>query len=211
MSIFAAAFRLRRQEVADMAAERWWAMVVGLAGIAWASPSSAGEVRVTVHVENHARVPATDWEVIQREIEGVYRPAGITLTWAGPLFVPSSEVPRDDIRRVAVVLVNIQEPFDGSALDTADVLGRAVPSISRAWIFANRVIEITKVGSIDAKQLLARVVAHEIGHLLLNSTTHAPHGIMRAGLALSQAGFYGFSDEQASLMRDGIRRHQAIQ
>ena len=31
--------------------------------------------------------------------------------------------------------------------------------------------------------------------------------MMRAGLELSGVGFYRFTDEQASLMRDGIRRH----
>jgi hypothetical protein len=193
-----------------MAAHRWSATVVGLAGMLVWAPTASGsgdEVRVTVHVENHARVAAAEWGVVQREIEDIYRRTGITLTWAGPLLVPFSEVPKDGVRRVAVVLVNIQEPFDGSALDTADVLGRAVPGISRAWVFANRVSEMTKVGAIDPTLLLARVVAHEIGHLLLESRAHAPHGIMRAGLELSGVGFYRFTDEQARLMRDGIRRH----
>jgi predicted Zn-dependent protease len=66
-------------------------------------------------------------------------------------------------------------------MDIADVLGRAVPGISRAWVFANRVSEMTKLGAIDANRLLARVVAHEIGHLLLESKAHAPHGICVPG------------------------------
>jgi len=170
-------------------------------------PVSADGMRITVHLENYARVPAADWVVVRRDIEDIYRAAGITLTWAGPLLKPVAEVPRDGVRRVAVVLVNIQQPFDGSEHDTADVLGRAVPGISRAWVFANRVSEMTKVGAIDPNRMLARVVAHEIGHLLLESKAHAAHGIMRAGLELSEGGFYRFTEEQASLMRDGIRRH----
>ena len=66
---------------------------------------------------------------------------------------------------------------------------------------------MTKVGAIDPNRLLARVVAHEIGHLWLESKAHAAHGIMRAGLELSEGGFYRFTKEQAGLMRDGIRRH----
>ena len=166
----------------------------------------ADDVSLTVHVENYVSLPASDWAIVQREVEEIYRVAGIALTWAGPLRVPMAEAPKDGVRRVALVLVHIRQPFAGSEQDTADVLGRAVPDISRAWIFVNRVTEVTKFGSITETRLLARVVAHEIGHLLLNSKIHAPHGIMRAGLALSQVGFYGFSDEQASLMRDSIRR-----
>jgi len=178
-----------------------------LAGTLGVPAVEAHEVSVTVHVENYASVPAGDWAVVQREIEETYRAAGIALTWSGPLRVPMNEVSRDGIRRVALVLVHIREPFAGSEQDTADVLGRAVPAISRAWIFVNRVAEMTKFGSIDATRLLARVVAHEIGHLLLESSAHAPHGIMRAGLELSEVGFYRFTEEQAALMRDGIRRH----
>ena len=59
-------------------------------------------------------------------------------------------------------MVNIQKTFEGSALDTADVLGRAVPGISRAWVFANRVSEMTIVGVIDPTLLLARVVATKL-------------------------------------------------
>ena len=86
-------------------------------------------------------------------------------------------------------------------------LGRAVPDISRAWVFTNRVIAITKMRSIDPNLLLARVVAHEIGHLLLESRAHAAHGIMRAGLDVNGVGFYRFTENQAAEMRDAVRRH----
>lgn len=170
-------------------------------------PVSADGLQVTVHVENYARVPPGDWEIVQRQIDDIYRAAGITLVWAGPLRIPMSQIPRDGVRRLALVIVNILEPFGGSERDTADVLGRAAPDVSRAWVFANRVGEISKEGSVDANLLFARVAAHEIGHLLLRSKAHAPHGIMRAGLALTQVGSYRFTDAEAALMRDGIRRH----
>ena len=178
-----------------------------LAGALGVPAIGADEVGVTVHVENYASVPAGEWAMAQREVEEIYRAAGIALQWAGPLRVPMDEVPRDGIRRVALVLAHIREPFAGSEQDTAEVLGRAVPAISRAWIFVNRVAEMTKFGSIDARRLLARVVAHELGHVLLESRAHAPYGIMRAGLELSEVGFNRFTGEHAALMRDGIRRH----
>src|SRR5262249_2971069 len=34
-------------------------------------------------------------------------------------------------------------------------------------------------------QALARVIAHEVGHYLLRSSTHAPTGLMRGGLTVS--------------------------
>jgi hypothetical protein len=193
-------------------AKNWRLGTAGVlaAMLAGVLPLGASDLRVTVHLENYARVPASEWARVRREIEGIYRAAGITLGWAGPLLKPAAEVPPDGVRRVAMVLVNIQEPFAGSERDTADVLGRAVPDLSRAWVFANRVTEMTKVGAVAPTLLLARVVAHEIGHLLLESRAHAPHGIMRAGLELGEVGFYRFTDEQASLMRDRIGRHANV-
>jgi hypothetical protein len=190
-----------------MAGRRSLVAGVALAGVLGGVPvDGRDDVAVTVHAENYAAVPPGDWDLVTREVEDIYRAAGVTLKWAGPLRVPMREVPRDGVRRVALVVLNIQEPFAGSARDTADVLGRAAPELSRAWVFANRVTEITKAGSIDADLLLARAVAHEIGHLLLGSMDHAPGGIMRAGLPLEVVGFFRFSEEQATRIRDGIRR-----
>jgi hypothetical protein len=70
--------------------------------------------------------------------------------------------------------------------------------------------ELQKWEAIHARLLLARVVAHEIGHLLLESRARAPHGIMRGGLEQGEAGFYRFTDEQASRMRDRIGRHSNV-
>lgn len=181
---------------------------VALAGVLGGVPvDGRDEVAVRVHVENYAAVPPDDWDLVKREVNDIYRSAGVTVEWAGPLRVPMREVPRDGVRRVALVVLNIQEPFAGSARDTADVLGRAAPHLSRAWVFANRVTEITKAGLVDANLLFARVVAHELGHLLLGDMVHASHGIMRAGLPLEKVGFYRFTEEQAARIRDGIRRH----
>jgi uncharacterized protein (UPF0264 family) len=67
--------------------------------------------------------------------------------------------------------------------------------------------------SIDPNLLLARVVAHEIGDLLLESKAHAAHGIMRAGLDVNGVGFYRFTEDQAAemafavtLCSDGLAR-----
>ena len=180
---------------------------VALAGVLGGLPvDGRDEVAVTVHVENYAAVPPEDWDLVTREVDDIFRSGGITLKWEGALRVPMREVPRDGVRRMALVVLDIQEPFAGSERDTADVLGRAAPHLSRAWVFANRVTEITKAGSMDANLLLARVVAHEMGHLLLGSMAHAPRGIMRAGLPLDVVGFYRFTEEQAGKISDGIRR-----
>lgn len=61
-------------------------------------------------------------------------------------------------------------------------LGIAFVGANRVTIFLERILELvaTNGGIIDAGGLLGHVMAHEIGHLLLHSTTHTGEGIMRS-------------------------------
>ena len=54
-----------------------------------------------------------------------------------------------------------------------------------ATIYVNRVATLAGRCDVDVQTLLARAVAHEIGHLLLGTSAHASSGLMRA--AWSQA------------------------
>jgi hypothetical protein len=48
-----------------------------------------------------------------------------------------------------------------------------------ATIFYDRIEQLNEPGMIDLATVLGRVMAHEIGHLLLGSTEHCPTGIMK--------------------------------
>jgi hypothetical protein len=49
-----------------------------------------------------------------------------------------------------------------------------------ATIYFDRVAWLAKAAGADLRLLLARAIAHELGHLLLANATHGPHGLMRA-------------------------------
>jgi len=51
-----------------------------------------------------------------------------------------------------------------------------------AGVFLSRVRQTAarNTGTIEVSDLLGYVMAHEIGHLLLHSTTHSSEGLMRA-------------------------------
>ena len=64
--------------------------------------------------------------------------------------------------------------------------------------------------------MLAEIIAYEVGHVFLGPNSHSPSGIMAAKwkprdlIAISQGG-YGFTRQQRELIQTEVRRRQAQQ
>lgn len=191
------------------------AVAVALAGVCVAGrPAAACEaqdVTVTVHVEDYAGIGAQDWARVRQLVGQIFASGRVTLSWAGALRVPKQDWPRDGVYRIAVVMTNIDAPLGGTPADTADVLGRAAPEYSRAWVFTNRIAAAAATSTGEPTVLLARVVAHEIGHLLLPAEGHSHRGIMKSDMALTQVGFFGFTPQQAATMCQRIRNDRRVE
>jgi hypothetical protein len=65
-------------------------------------------------------------------------------------------------------------PLGNAMLDTGN--GNGV----LATIYVDRVEWLAQQAGADSRALLGRAIAHELGHLLLATTTHGPVGLMRA-------------------------------
>jgi hypothetical protein len=182
--------------------------------VAWLAGSlptadAAQDATVVVHLEDHARVPPRDLEAVQKEADRIFRAAGVTVSWANPLRTTIADASQGGPPRVALVMVNLQTPFSGDASDTDEVLGRAAPGRARAWVFVNRIAESAAKGTVDARLLLARVIAHEIGHLLLPSAAHSHVGIMRPSFELDQVGLFLFTNEESRQIRAALAARRA--
>jgi hypothetical protein len=97
-----------------------------------------------------------------------------------------------------------------------DVLGTAYPDEQVAgyfaYVFYDRIQELAQRRRLG-HALLADVMAHEIGHLLLGSTSHSASGIMCAHwnyeeLRKVSEGAMSFIPSQSRIMRDRLRAHQ---
>jgi hypothetical protein len=49
-----------------------------------------------------------------------------------------------------------------------------------ATVYSDRIVRLAANAGVDCRALLGRAIAHELGHLLLATTTHGPVGLMRA-------------------------------
>lgn len=88
-------------------------------------------------------------------------------------------------------------------VDTASASG------ALATVYADRVDAMAHAAGVDAGTLLGRVMAHEIGHLLLGSPAHRSSGLMRAewSPALIQrriANDWRLSEADAANAREGV-------
>jgi hypothetical protein len=80
-----------------------------------------------------------------------------------------------------------------------------------ATVFVDRVTSTARRVRGDRATLLGRAIAHEIGHLLLGTTTHGQSGLMRAHWSdgdLLRAFNWGwwFSSKEGAAMRRGLAR-----
>jgi hypothetical protein len=132
-----------------------------------------------------------------------------------PIFVPN--VPQNP---PSSVVINSNERLWTSRLKAMSVLTRLthacrwrIPEITpvfydRVEDFAVKHIAYTHA---DTAQMLGHVIAHEIGHLLLNVQTHSASGIMRGRWDLwdVQNAIYGhllFTRQQAETIRGEVGR-----
>ena len=112
------------------------------------------------------------------------------------------------------LLVRIVSAGSVESHPAADTLGFALVDAasgrgSLATVYADRVNALAHGAGADIAVLLGRTIAHEVGHLLLGTNRHAPHGLMRASwagadLRRNRATQWLFDGSEAEAMRCGI-------
>ena len=147
-----------------------WSLVIA-AMITVASVADAAEPRqlpvIHLQMDDDAEVPAAILERAQGEVTRIFADAGLGVEWTGT-------GPRFTVRIVASAL--------GYATAYSSVMGVALrtPHGATAQIFFKQVQDFARAYFVDVSTLLAYVIAHEIGHLLLPRMPHSPTGLMKA-------------------------------
>jgi hypothetical protein len=149
----------------------------------------------------------------------VYQDAGVRLVWSDGLVELESHgvTPAESGVDVRVILVAGEAErrliVDGQLADT--VLGFA-PTIRGCFCGRNAYIFLERITAIgyrhgNPETLLGRVLAHEVGHLLLSSNRHSRNGIMRATLDTELSFQPRFTANDVNALRRGLARLQANQ
>ena len=160
----------------------------GTLALAKNSPETQkGPVAMTLRVRDYAHVNRSVLLAAEGEATGILAQAGVTARWTdcptspGDLAnYPNCQPPWQANDYVMNILPDSMAAMMGKS---EDALGLATecamgPSCT-ASVFYGRVSNLAGGDSAPADVLLARAMAHEIGHLLLGANSHSPTGIMR--------------------------------
>jgi hypothetical protein len=167
---------------------------------------------LTVAVHDYAQVPNKLLRSAEQGAARVFRQAGIKVVWLDCLPEPEGQGDAGCERlagrlhlRINILSRNLSAPFryHKDTFGVAEVFANGIGS--EAYIFYDRVEELSKNMDFWA-MLLADLMAHELGHLLLGQDSHSPTGIMRAiwrdeDMQDAAQGALLFTSTQSKLMR----------
>lgn len=205
----------------DKTLGKWLWLVFALAlpcSAAWSKEIDVGEMRVTISVHNDAGISAGTLRGAEMEATRVFRQSGIEAKWLNcplpadgpedPAECRTAEFPAYLQLRIARRSRNLSEITFGISYLSADGSG------CYANLFYERIEEMHKRSRVNLASLLGDVAAHEIGHLLLGTNSHAENGIMRARWESEELGSIGtgtlfFSEAESRQMRSKLANWQA--
>ena len=131
-------------------------------------------------------VPVQDLDTARRAADETLRTAGIEAAWTtcrrGAVASLSSPRCLEPLASSEIMVRLIGAP-DGSHDEATLGCAYVDTGVRRgvlASLYAARITALADRAGVDRGLLLGRALAHEIGHLLLGTSTHRPRGLMRA-------------------------------
>ena len=151
-------------------------MMIG-GGVAAQSPAT-----LIVRLYNTAAIPPDELAAARNTADAILRNPGLEVTFR-QCGSATDSCDQPLTRSEVVVRIIDAPPFNATLEPDAFGLTYIVKRTNRGWlatVFADRIgSAATRVG-VEPGTLLGRVMAHEIGHLLLGVDYHGSAGVMRA-------------------------------
>jgi hypothetical protein len=174
---------------------------------------------LSISVYDYAHVPTEVLAEAEQGARRIFQQAGVETVWVTCLPKPEKieSYACDTVNMTHVVLKILpHDAFSTQLRDRSNVLGDALVDEKGvgyyAYAFYDRVQRVADEHRLR-HALLGDVLAHEIGHLLLGSKSHAVGGIMSAHwngeeLRRISEGTMFFTPNQSRLMRDRVGSRQ---
>ena len=188
-------------------------------GFAAASGSEGeGELAITVRVYDYAHVGQGTLAAAEKQADFIFRKVGLTMRWCNlttdsPQSLADSNcgLPAGSARLDVRVVSRIKVEPGATADSTMGFAMGSSATVSYHWSKA-----ADPKGNALTGDILACVIAHEIGHLLLGPNSHSPTGIMKGKWSkedLRGAGWgrLVFTPQQGEIIRAAVLVRSAEQ
>lgn len=171
---------------------------------------------LVVVVDDRAQILPRVLDQAEKEAARIYWQAGIKAEWLTPsaltrAFGDDENLP--PVRQAFTVRLIIQAHLRATRTTSKFLMG-AAPATSddcggAVYVFYDQVTGFSNVQQMDAALVLGTVIAHEIGHLLLQHDGHSAEGLMRASLESgdwrrASQGFLLFAPPDGATIRQTI-------
>lgn len=170
-------------------------------------------VAMFVRSFNNVGVPAADLTVAREHAQAVLQVAGVNIVWRDCWV--GDDRPSDAPARCGEpvggdIVLRLQKTngMDGSRFVSMgfSLVGTPDGAPFLSTVYVDRVASVARSAGIDQRRVLGLAIAHEIGHVLLNSNSHAATGLMRADWSQHQlrrhdAAAWNFLESEAAQVR----------
>jgi hypothetical protein len=197
--------------------------IAGLCGLLIGAgvPCVAASTEVGVRLYNYAGVPSQTLESAKAEASAILGQAGVEVQWA-ECRIREDEAGKDPACSMPLTPTDLEirlldQRMTKGIPTTRHCLGYALlapGANSIAGVFFHRAIDLEKSNLAIRSAILGAMMAHEVGHLLLEQAGHSNTGIMRArwgddDLKQIARGRLWFTAEQARRITVTISRRRA--
>jgi len=181
------------------------------------SESVSPKLRVTVTLYDGVKLSSSELSRAEEEAGKIFLFAGIKLAWiSGPL---GSEVNDNTVSEMwnptSLQLRIWSSAMAGNRPTSSDTLGFCLSLKNGDAVVLADVIQKHVIEPARFSNLLGLAMAHELGHLLLQSAGHSVKGIMRRTLSKEMSmdderGYLRFTSSEAETMRNEVRRRMGL-
>jgi hypothetical protein len=158
---------------------------IALVGHGVECESPAAGAAVTIRTAHLVEIPEAARVAARETVRSIFLAGGIGIAWrdcASPhLGTAVTADPCMEALAPTEVVVRLapapRQAPPGSLGFSYVVQGAGIGRL--ATVYPDRVGEFARSAGVSSSTLLGRVIAHEVGHLLLGTLEHAPRGLMR--------------------------------
>ena len=179
-------------------------VAVVLVTICFVQEATAASERVRIGIRLSQRSDTPHWVISQAQeiVSAVFSGAGVDVLWADDQTSP------DEL----MLTVMLAADAPAKSLTSMKVLAVAIAPDTGcgriAYAIWPRVQAFARAERVSEAAVLGRVLAHEVGHLLLGQQAHSDRGIMRA--SWNQRDFTAIADRAAFTPEQAARIRQRI-